>query len=133
MMKHRLMKKASTITLFMIMISALVSCGASSTYSLSMKDATQDNEKAVLQKLLIDDEQIGNVNHIVLTKIDRNKYQERKQLAYFSKKGNFQIHADVMFKNRTINASCEIMQEQPYCSVVILFSGSESLTCTCDF
>lgn len=134
-MKCGFMKKASTITIFIIIVivGILASCGTSSTYSISMKDATHAHGKVVLQKLFIDDEQIGNINNIVLTKIDLNKYQERKQLVSFSRNGNFQIRADVMYKNRTINTSCEIMQEQPYCSIVILFSGSKSLTCTCDF
>lgn len=64
-----------------------------------MKDATPENEQAVLQSLYIDNEKVKHINNLALVKLDLNKYQEIKELAYFSKGRDFQIHANIMYKN----------------------------------
>lgn len=117
-----------------IILCVLVSCD-SANYSLSMKDATLENEQVILQSLYIDNEKITNINNLILIKLDPNKYQERKELVYFSKGGDFQIRANIMYKNETIAASCKIQhqQERHYCSILITFLGSNTLHCVCDF
>ena len=108
---------------------------ASHNYSLSMKDATPENEQAVLQSLYIDNEKVKHINNLALVKLDLNKYQEIKELAYFSKGRDFQIHANIMYKNKVIGASCKIQhqQELQYCLILVTFLGSDTLHCVCDF
>ena len=98
-----------------------------------MKDATPENEQAVLQSLYIDNEKVKHINNLALVKLDLNKYQEIKELAYFSKKGDFPIRADFIYKSKVISASCKIQQEQHYCSILVTFLGSNTLHCVCDF
>lgn len=44
----------------------LASCDSSHNYSLSMKDATPENEQAVLQSLYIDNEKVKHINNLRL-------------------------------------------------------------------
>ena len=76
---------------------------------------------------------IGKANDNTVT-ID-SVYQEIKELAYFSKGRDFQIHANIMYKNKVIGASCKIQhqQELQYCLILVTFLGSDTLHCVCDF
>ncbi len=116
-----------------IILCGLLSCDSIHKYSLSMKDSTLGNEQVILQSLFIDNEKVRDVNNVILTKLDSSKYQQRKELAYFSKKGDFPIRADFIYKSKVISASCKIQQEQHYCSILVTFLGSNTLHCVCDF